>query len=210
MKNIVIAPVGSHMQDLYIAMREFPAERVALIAPENQVREAEKVKRDLARFNIAVEIRRIHGNVWEEMFRTVSEIKELYKDKNIIVHTSTGDRSTACAATSAAFVNGLKAIAVDGKEAMLLPVLKFSYYKLLTQKKMQILEFIYKNNCCSSLEELSRKTKMSLPLVSYHINGNLKSEGLKDLGLIETANTKGKIQVRLSILGRLLIKGYVH
>lgn len=42
----------------------------------------------------------------------------------------------------------------------------------------------------SSLEQLSKKTNMSLPLISYHVNGSSKSEGLKDLGLIETEERK--------------------
>ena len=66
-----------------------------------------------------------------------------------------------------------------------------------------------KPGCCASLEELSKKTKMSLPLISYHINGNLKSEGLKDMGLVETTESKGRIAVQLSTMGRLLLKGYV-
>jgi DNA-binding transcriptional ArsR family regulator len=210
MKNIIVAPVGDNINDLYIAMREFPAERVVLISTKDQLKAARKVQHNLDRFKIKVEVKNIQGNIWEEMFRAVSEIQSLYKDKSIIVHTSTGNRSTTCAATSAAFVNGLKAIAVDDNEAMLLPVLKFSYYKLLTEKKMQILEFIYSKDCCSSMEELSRRMKMSLPLVSYHINGNLKSEGLRDLGLVETEEVKGRTQIALTILGRLLIKGYVH
>ena len=210
MKNVIIAPVGDHLEDLYIAIREFPTEKIVLITPINKLNEAKKIKQELTKFKIVVEIKKIQGNIWEEMFRAVSEIKEVYKDQNIIVHTSTGDRTTTCAATSAAFVNGLKAIAIEGNETMLLPILKFSYYNLLTEKKMEILKFIYKNNCCSSLEELSRKTKMSLPLVSYHINGNLKSEGLKDLGLIETKYRKGKTQIALTMLARLLIKGYIQ
>jgi len=80
---------------------------------------------------------------------------------------------------------------------------------MLTNKKMEILKLLKKPDCCNSLEELSKKTKMSLPLISYHINGNLKSEGLKDLGLVDTNENKGKIAVSLSTLGRLLIKGYI-
>ena len=92
----------------------------------------------------------------------------------------------------------------------MLPVLKFSYYKLLTDKKMELLQLLYrKKDCCSSLEELSKKAKMSLPLISYHINGNLKSEGLKSLGLVETAEKKGKVDVKLSMLGRMLVRGYI-
>ena len=117
---------------------------------------------------------------------------------------------TTCAATSAAFVNGLKAMSVMGNDAMMLPVLKFSYYSLLTDKKMDIMNLLNEPGCCSSLEELSKKTKMSLPLISYHINGNLKSEGLKEMGLVETTEQKGRINLKLSMLGRLLLKGYVN
>ena len=209
MKSIIVAPVGDHLQDLYVAMRDFPPERVILIAPADSLHLADSARRSLSRFGIPAEIKKITGNVWDEMFRAVAEVSELYQGKSIIIHTSTGDRMASCAATSAAFVNGLKAIAVDGKEAMLLPVLKFSYYRLLTERKMQILRFMYQHNCCASLEELSRKLKMSLPLASYHINGNLKSDGLKDLGLAETVRENSKARIRLTILGRLLVKGYI-
>jgi len=210
MKNIIVAPVGDHLDDLYVALREFPTERIVLITPVDKIDLAQETKKELNKFKVTVDIKKIQGNIWEEMFRAISEIKELYTDKQIIIHTSTGDRGTTCAATSAAFVNGLKAIAVENDNAMMLPVLKFSYYKILTEKKMAIIKFIYNNDCCSSLDELSRKTKMSLPLISYHVNGNLKSDGLKDLGLIETKEAKGKTKVELTILGRMLIKGYVQ
>jgi len=210
MKYTVIAPVGDHIDDLYVGIREFPTERVVLIVPPNRKSEAQQAKKGLEKFRIPVSLREIKGNIWEEMFKTVSEIKELEKDRQVIVHVSTGDRDTRCAATSAAYVNGIKAFAVDGDQAMLLPVLKFSYYKILTDKKLELLRLLNHKDCCSSLEELSKKSKMSLPLISYHINGNLKSEGLKDLGLIETAEEKGRVAVKLSMMGRLLLKGYIH
>ncbi|MBI4155583.1 hypothetical protein HY498_05900 [Candidatus Woesearchaeota archaeon] len=64
----------------------------------------------------------------------VSEIAT-YEDRNkIIVNVGSGDSTAKCALLSAAFVNGLKAFDVVGDKAMLLPILKFSYYKLLTEK----------------------------------------------------------------------------
>ncbi|MBI1978678.1 MAG: hypothetical protein HYS62_01290 [Candidatus Aenigmarchaeota archaeon] len=39
--------------------------------------------------------------------------------------------------------------------------------------------------------------------------GNMKSEGLKTMGLVETEEKRGRIKVRLTELGRLLVKGYV-
>tara|TARA_B100001971_G_C18087698_1_gene481825 strand:+ start:88 stop:726 length:639 start_codon:yes stop_codon:yes gene_type:complete len=208
-KKVVIAPVGDNIDALYVGIKEFPTERVILLTPEDRMDKAKKAKEDLEKFKIPVQIMEIKGNVWESLFQKIAEIKAIEKDKDIIINTSSGDRMSQCAATSAAFVNGLKAISVSGSEVMMLPVLKFSYYNMLTDKKMAILKLLKKPDCCSSLEELSKKTKMSLPLISYHINGNLKSEGLKEMGLVDTTEEKGKIAVKLSTLGKLLVKGYV-
>jgi DNA-binding transcriptional ArsR family regulator len=208
-KKVIVAPVGDNMDALYIGIKEFPTERVILITPEDKMEEAKKAQQELKKFSIPVQITEIKGNVWEEMFQKVAEIKAIEKGKDVIINTATGDRVSTCAATSAAFVNGLKAMSVDSGMAMMLPVLKFSYYNILTDKKMEILKLLRLPGCCKSLEELSKKTKMSLPLISYHINGNLKSEGLKDLGLINTTEEKGRIAVKLSTLGKLLVKGYI-
>ena len=59
------------------------------------------------------------------------------------------------------------------------------------------------------MEELSRRTGMSLPLISYHINGTRKEDGLKELGLVDTEENKGRVRMTLTTLGRLLIKGYI-
>ena len=208
-KKIVIAPVGDNMDALYVGIKEFPTEKVILLTPEDRLEDAKKAQQELKKFGIPVQITEMKGNVWEEMFQKIAEIKAIEKDKDIIINTATGDRVSTCAATSAAFVNGLKAMAIDNGSAMMLPVLKFSYYNILTNKKMEILKLLKKPDCCNSLEELSKKTKMSLPLISYHINGNLKSEGLKDLGLVDTTEDKGRIAVKLSTMGRLLVKGYI-
>ena len=208
-KNIIIAPVGDNMNALYVGLKEFPTERIYLITPTDYLKAAEKAAKDLERFGIPSKIISLKGDVWEDMFRKIGEITNAEKGNNVIINTATGDRTTTCAATSAAFVNGIKAFSIEKGTAMLLPVLKFSYYKILTNKKMEILKMLSKPDCCMSLEELSKKTNMSLPLISYHINGNLKSEGLKEMGLIETTEKKGRIEIRLSTLGRMLIKGYV-
>ena len=82
-------------------------------------------------------------------------------------------------------------------------------YKLISDKKMMILKTLHDNNCCSSLDQLSKATEMSLPLISYHINGNLKSEGLKDMGLVQTTEEKGRVAVELSSLGKMIVRGYI-
>ncbi len=211
MSNVIVAVVGDNPDALFVGIREFPTERVILLTPKDHQENSNKLKKDLEKFQIKVQQKKIEGDQWEGMFRAISEVKAIEKDKDLIINVSSGDRDSQCAATSAAYVNGIKAFSVGGGEVMLLPILKFSYYNTLTPKKMQILKTIQDaRDCCASLEELSKRTNMSLPLISYHINGNLKSEGLKELGLVETTDDKGRTKIRLSMLGRLLMKGYVN
>ena len=216
MKHTVIAPVGDHLDDIYVGIKEFPTERLILIASQERIAEAEKAKVNLEKFKIPVIIRKLpeQGHSWENTFEAIAEIKKAEKENPLLINVSTGDRNMRCAATAAAFVNGIKAFSVEGEQAMLLPILKFSYYKILTDRKLEVLKVLYDKGeggqmCCSSLDELSKKTGMSLPLISYHINGTLKSEGLKELGLIDVQEKKGRMEIHLSVMGRLLIKGYV-
>jgi hypothetical protein len=52
---------------------------------------------------------------------------------------------------------------------------------------------------------------MSLPLVSYHVNGNAKAEGLLTMGLVEThLGPRGRTQVMLTELGRLIAEGAIE
>jgi DNA-binding transcriptional ArsR family regulator len=210
MKNILIAPVGESSDSIFMGIREFHTHYLVLIAEKEKREQAERLKKELERFKIPTVIKTIDTvNMWEDLFRIVGETKKEFPDYEVIMNTASGSNIMNCASTSAAFVNGIRAYGVENERIVLLPVLKFSYYKLITDKKMSILKLLSGKDCCSSLEELSKKMGMSLPLVSYHINGNLKSEGLKDLGLVETIEVKGKLHIQLSTMGDLLVKGYV-
>lgn len=208
MKYTVIAPVAEHIDNLHLGLKDFQASRVYLITDKEHFKTAELAKQKLESDGVAVIIRQIEGNIWESLFEEIAKVSETEKGENILVNTSSGNEHLQCAATSAAFVNGLKAISVGMGRAMLLPVLKFNYYKLLTDKKMDLLKQLEKG-ACDSLEELANKVKISLPLVSYHVNGNLKSEGLKQLSLVDTREEGGRIHIELSILGRMLLRGYI-
>ncbi len=208
-KHLIIAPIGGEPDALFLGIKEFPTEKVILIADGH--REAERIKHELERFKIPVIVQRIRGPLWEELFRIVHEIVEaLPPEIEAIISVSSGRGMMNCAATSAAFINGIKAFSItDEGGLMLLPVLKFNYYAMLSDRKMKLLALLAEKGCCASLDELGKKAKMSLSLVSYHVNGNLKSEGLKQLGLAETKEVSGRVHVELTTMGKLLLKGYV-
>lgn len=208
MKHTVVAPAGDNIDALFIGIKEFPTEKVVLITPKKYMPEAAMAQKELKKFRIPVKILEVESS-WESVFRAITEIKS--SSENILINVATGDRDTQCAATSAAFVNGLKAFSIDNGAVMMLPVLKFSYYKMIPERKLMILKMLRQDKtCCASFEELSRKLNMSLPLVSYHINGNVKSEGLVKMGLTEVMEKKGRMEIALTSLGKLLIDGHIE
>jgi len=91
---------------------------------------------------------------------------------------------------------------------MLLPILKLSYYKELSENKLRILKMLDAEKY-QSLKNLSEKLKMSISLLSYHIHGNDKYKGLKEFRLVDIKEETKQLFVKLSQMGKLLLKGYI-
>lgn len=208
-KYVVAGLVGDNRDAVLAGVREFPTQQFFFITPKEKARSTIRTKDELSDFKIQTDVIRIRGDPWEETFRVVSRLSVEYPEL-LINAAAAKDPMLQCVATCAAFVNGIRAFGVSEKgEAMLLPVLKFSYYKLLTDKKMSILHALDNPDCCASLQQLSRKTGMSLPLISYHVNGNTRSTGLVGLGLAETRGRGRRVSIHLTPLGKMLVRGYV-
>ncbi|MGM5482814.1 MAG: winged helix-turn-helix domain-containing protein [Nanobdellota archaeon] len=208
MKKIIIALSGDNLNNLFIGINEFSVESVILLSHEKKEKITEDMKEKLLSFKTQVKVDEIDTLSWEAVFNKVNEIKKSYGAKKILIDVSTGNSTETALMTSAAFVNGIMAFSVEKQKVVMLPVLKFSYYKIVPEKKMKILKLLYeKKSCCASLEDLSKETNMSVPLISYHINGTNKNKGLKELGLVDTKESSGKIGLQLSLQGRLLVQG---
>ena len=161
----------------------------------------------LGKLRIPTEVMEVKDeNSLESVFEVFAHIKAREKGKQIIVNLGSSTGMLGCAALSAAFVNGLKAFEIMDEKLILFPILKFSYYDMLSDKKMKLLKLLYGNDCCASLEELGKKANIGPSLVNYHVYGNEKNPGLKELGLIEIERTKGKVSLTLTTLGKLLLK----
>ncbi len=78
----------------------------------------------------------------------------------------------------------------------------------MTERKLNILKILgeHENGCF--LDFLAKKTKLSAPLLSYHLYGTTKGDGLKQFGLIDVAEQEGKVLIKINMLGRMLMKGY--
>lgn len=200
------------MESIYTTVREFPTEKIYMLSTGKHREKLDELRAVADKLKIEVQVIDIKGGLLEGMFKTFAQMKTAVNQDSLLVNVSSGDNLENCAALSASYVNGLKAMAVMDDKLIMLPILKFSYYRLLPERKLAILKFLMNQpDCCSSLEDLAEKTKMSLPLVSYHVNGNSKAEGLITMGLVEThLGPRGKTQVLLSELGKLIAEGDVE
>ena len=204
----VIAPAGDNLKALFVGIKEFPTEKVFLLAPSEYLKEAKKYSRKLREFTIKSEIIELPRNNLEEMFEVFGKICSENDPDEIIVNVATGDRMTTCSALSASFANGLKAFGVENDKTMLLPIMKLSYYNELSENKLKILQELNVEDFIS-LQDLYKKLNMSVSLLSYHINGNYKYKGLKEYRLVLVKERNKKVFVKLSDMGNLLLKGYI-
>lgn len=212
-KTLQIATLGPDTDPVLVGIRTLPVHKLYLIHLESDKPLAQKLIRDLASV-LKVEVdgypvpnTDVLTHVLEGVAGILHKEKENFDD--VLFNVSSGEKLLSCAALSSAFVNGLKAFAVVNGEPMLLPVLKFSYDRIVSQTKLDILKALVKNGGeVESLEKLKELTDYGKPLLSYHIQGAEDSQGLAELGLVEVKKgERGKSIVKATTLGRLLTLG---
>lgn len=208
MKHIVIVPYdGGSADGLFLGIREFPTERVILLVAQAHEKDSQKIKNELNRFKVPVDIHLVKDeNSLEEVFELFNLIRAQEKGKDLLVNVGVSSGTLSCAALSASFVNGLKAFEMMDNRVLLFPILKFSYYDMLSDRKLDILRCLLEKESFESLESLSKKLKMGPSLLQYHVYGQPKNPGLQELGLIDVNREKGKIRLGLTSLGKLLMK----
>ncbi|MDG6997536.1 MAG: winged helix-turn-helix transcriptional regulator [Nitrososphaerota archaeon] len=204
---VQVAPVGDNLDALFVGIREFPTKKIVLLAPTEKMADAKALEERLKPFRVPVTIIQLKGNMIETMFDVLASLKKSEgNDDAIVVNVATGDRMSTCAALSASYVNGVKAFSVVDDKIMALPFLKFSFSKIIAEKKLEILKALSEGPL--SFEELSKRVKVSSPLLSYHLNGDRETEGLIEIGLVEYQEEEKGKKISLSSMGRLFFKGY--
>ncbi len=221
---VQIAPVGDNLDALFVGIREFPTKKIVLIAPSEKMTEARELEQRLSPFRLQISLIELKGSsLLEKMFEAFAGLKKTEKPDDLIVNVATGDRISTCAALSASYVNGIKAFSVMEDQVMLLPMLRFSFSKLISEKKTEIISVLSQGSP-KTFDEIQSKLKMSAPLLSYHLNGDRDTSGLIELDLVEVVeegqneenesavvtkpkNGSGK-RFRLTSMGSIFAKGY--
>jgi hypothetical protein len=211
-ENLVVAVIGEDRDASEILLKgfkKFSPDKIILLHKKGNDRNLRIVEKDLKRLSIPYIINSVSNFLQlEELFIKIKEIQLLNSNSNIIINVDT-DYMSSCLALSSAFVNGIAAIGILEEKIIAYPIMKFSYYNTISEKKKFILETINEEKEVFSMEKLSKLTKMSLPLIAYHLKGNRDSKGLIEMKLVHVERINGSLNLKLSELGRLIISGYI-
>jgi hypothetical protein len=213
MKNVVIGIVGNDgdvSEMLFKGFKKFYPDKIELLIKENATSNAKKIIKNLEQFGIEITSSEISKDAHlEEIFLSIKQIAESYSNHKLVINVET-DYETSCLALSSAFVNGIQAIGILNDKIIAYPIMKFSYYNAINEKKLHLLKLINKKETINSMEQLSKLAKMSLPLIAYHLKGNKDSQGLIEMNLVDTERIDGKLQIILSDLGKLIVSGSLN
>jgi hypothetical protein len=210
LKTLQIAILGGSDDAVLVGLRNFPAHKLVLIAPNDYKTQADELSAKLTgTLRLTVEVVEVRDPNVSAMLETVGQLvrKESETFQDFLINVGSADKHFTCAGVTAAFVHGIKAFDVMGDQPAILPVMKFSYTEAVTEPKMEILRAIEKvGGDVESLEKLSGFSGYGKPLLSYHIRGSEEGQGLEDLGLVEVERGKrGRLRVKLTALGRTLL-----
>lgn len=214
MRTLHIATFGEGQDGIVAGIRNFPVHKLVLLCYEDGKSKAEEFGRRIGS-TLGIPVSYLVVSDTDVIRGVLEKIAEVIKNESgnfdqLLMNVSAGDKMIGCAALSAAFVNGIKAFGMDQEGCpMLLPVLKLSYSEIVSDAKLGILRAIDKaGGEVESLEKLSEVSHYGKPLLSYHVQGSKDSKGLANLGLVEVNRAeRGKIVVKLTTLGKLLIAG---
>lgn len=211
MALIHIAVVGEEKDPVLQAVRELGAEKAILIGEPDDREDASKLTSVLQPLGLKTEWRAIEGDRLLGTIQLVQKIVREHSDRkeDVIVNLAAADKGGACAALSAAFVAGVKAIDKPGDEIVFLPVLRFSYDEVVSDAKLSILQALDEmGGEVSKLRDLADEAGIQDSLASYHIRGGRDGKGLTELGLVEVDRGKrGALTIRLTSMGQLLARG---
>lgn len=206
-----IATVGSETDAVLVGVREYPVSKLILVYTPEYAEQARKLRASLDLLKLETELHETKGDVLMGILHAVSAAyaANAKKFEDVYVNVGSGTRATGCAATAAAFVNGIKAFDVMDGKPMMLPVLRFSYQELVSDAKLAILRAIDAHEgVVASLQELSDVSGIDKALLSYHLRGGKEHKGLEDLGLVEIdRGDRGRLGIRVSPMGHVFLMG---
>ena len=81
---------------------------------------------------------------------------------------------------------------------------KFAKNTFLGERKYNMIKLVIEKGSEVDVDEFSKKFRMSKPLVAYHMNGNLKSNGMIKSELLVSREIKGRTYYNVTDYGKFI------
>ncbi len=211
LETLHIALAGGETDAVLDGFLLHPATRVILLYRESDRAHAQKLRRRFSRAGISVDLHRFEGHPYLGTLQALNEIvvdSRLTHDE-IWVNVSSGCVDAGCAATTAAYLHGLKAFMVAGDAAPLMPVLPVDQRATLTDADVAVLRAL--GTSPLSLARLARVAGLRTVVVRARVHGEPDHQGLVSRGLVHMpAPFSVRRRIRLSLVGEaLLASGFI-
>jgi len=211
-KTLQISTFGDDVGGILIGLQNFSIHKLILLHYIEDKKQAKEFAENLRNtIGMSISLKPVtRSDVIRSTMKQISEIIHSEQDsfEQILINISAGDKMMGCAALFGAFVNGIKAFVADTQgHPILLPIMKLSYDEIISESKIKILQTLDKiGGIADSMEDLAKHSGYGKSLLSYHIKGNAKSNGLVQLGLVDIERLEGgRNRITINTLGRMLI-----
>ncbi|MBS3061121.1 MAG: winged helix-turn-helix transcriptional regulator [Candidatus Diapherotrites archaeon] len=204
---ILIAPFSKDATNIIQNQSRNSIVKTYLLAPKNALSFTQAAEAAFKKNKIPLEILDVdQPDQIDSVHELLGQLKQRESQHPMIFDLSDASEPLGRIVLSFAHLHGLQVTEQRNHKTMEYPVPQQAYFETLSDKKVQVLAILAKKDCCDSLDDLSKKLNLSPSLISYHVNGTDKNPGLWELGLVEHVRKNGKIVLKLTDLGRLLVK----
>lgn len=209
---VQVAFLGGNPRAVSVGLRDVPCEELILVCLERDKAVATDMALTISKaLGINVYVKELQDPAIDTVVRAVGDIVRSKNDKEVVLNIGSGDKYLTCAATVASYIFGLRAYEVMDDELHELPVIKLSYTATLSKPKIRIIKALKEmGGKTDNLSKLCRLTGYSKPLISYHLRGNDRSEGLVKLNLVSIRNKGRKVEIELTPQARIIMEAYLE
>jgi len=203
-----------NLNNLGLIIKDYKVNNIHLISTPNCYNHCNELKVEIEKFKYNIVTHKISNNIWKESIQLIKEITNQIQDKEKILLLISPQSNRFCniclvdyASLIGALNNGIKVLALFDEKIIMFPYMKMQSEDLISDKKLKILEVLKEQPLTP--EQISGKIGVSLPLISYHLNGNINSKGLKTMGFVELENKKQNT-IKLTTFGELIVDGGIN
>lgn len=205
-KTVLVAFADVFSSEWVKQLERFPADAVMLTGPTSIANAAHAAVRRLSSPKRPAAYLALADTGFETVLDALETIRKQMPAATLVVNVDAAGKRLTAAALAAAMSSASFVTLTDGEEPTVLEPVKFSYCATLSPTKARLLCELSEKPA-SSLRELAARSGLPVPLASYHLHGDARSQGLESLRLLSVQREDGRLKIAIAPMGRIYLRG---